>query len=549
MIGLRALAVLFTGTTQALIAPPLSWTALHWVSWIPFLWALEGQGGRRRFGLGWLMGASALASIFYWIVGTVQRFSNLPTPLAIVVMLLFAGAWGLYGGVFAVAYPHVKRWAGPAWPFAVAALLVACELVNPQLFPFYQGVAHYENPLLFQISTLTGVRGVSFLVLVVNGLGWAAIEALVLRRGSVRGRHLVWLAGVTATLLVALAIYGTVRLRWIDRLEREAPVLRVGLIQIGMGIEERSRRTREDRMGILDEYLEESRAAARRGADVVIWPEGASPYRVTGRRGRRILAMAADEGVEAWIGGLSVERDPETREPMYYNSAFRIDAEGTLRGRYDKNILLPFGEFMPGRRLVPRLAARIEGVGNFHAGDELVVFESPWTPFNVLICYEAIRASLVRRNVLAGSRFFVTITNDAWFGDTSCPSQHLMLTANRCAEHGIPMVRVATTGLSAVIDARGTVVEQTEVFAKDVRVVDVPLVYAPTLYTRVGDLFSWLCLAVTLFAVTSRAVAARRARRVGEPPVDVPRPGGEASRQRQRSKGGRSRRKGRGRRR
>jgi len=526
MMWMRIAAAIFTGASQALISPPPNLTFLHWISWIPLLWALEGVSTKQRFWLGWLSGFSALVAIFYWITGTVQRFSNLPLSLAIIVMCLFALAWGMYCGFFAMAYAPIKRWAGPAWPFAVATLLVACEFLNPQLFPFYQGVAHYQNPILFQLASITGVRGLSFLVLLVNGLAWAGIETFVLKRGVVTPRHMAILSAVTATLFIATLLYGAVRLRTIDRLEEEAPTMRVGLIQLNMGIEERAQRRKENRYGILEEYLEESRKAAARGAQVVVWPEGASPYRVTGKKGREIAALASETGMEIWLGGLTVKRDPDTRKVIYHNSAFRLMPNQTLGPRYDKMILLPFGEFMPGRELVPKLAAKIEGVGNFQPGEDVVVHDTEWAPFNFLICYEAIRAKLVRRNVLAGSRLFVTITNDAWFGDTSCPSQHLMLTANRCTEHGIPMVRVATTGISAVVDARGLLTHQTLPYDKETLVEDVPLVYAPTLYTRIGDTFSWVCVAVIAFGMGSTLRSRmRRKETVGEdaepPPEDA----------------------------
>ncbi len=497
MLWLRVLAAVFTGATQALISPPFSWTALHWISWIPFLWALEGMRPRRRFWLGWLMGTSALVAIFHWLVGTVQRFSMPNVPLAIGILLLFSLAWGAYGGFFGLFYPRIKRWAGPAWPFAVAALLVALEFANPQLFPFYQGVAHYQNAPLFQVASITGVRGLSFLVLLVNCLVWAGLQTVWLKRGPVRPRQLVWLAGATALTLIAVLGYGAYRLHHIDTLEQDAPSLRVGLVQLDLGIKERARRNRDDRYGILEEYFEESERAIEQGAQVVVWPEGASPYRVTGSRGREIAAFARDHEAELWIGALSFKRDPETKHRHYYNSAYRYDDRGIQDERYDKMVLLPFGEFVPGRSLFPELTRKIPGVGNFYPGEDVRVFETPWAKFNFLICYEAIRSKLVRRSVRAGSRFFVTITNDAWFGATSCPSQHLMLTANRCTEYGCPMIRVATTGISAVVDPRGQLVRQTLPYTKETVVADVPLVYAPTLYTRIGDTFSWICVGVS----------------------------------------------------
>ena len=356
MLWLRVLAVVFTGVTQALISPPASWTFLHWFTWVPFLWAVQDVRPRRRFWLGWLGGASALAAIFYWVVGTVQRFSNLPLWMAIITLILFCLFWGAYAGLFAVLYPRIKAWAGPWWPPAVAALFVACEFINPQLFPFYQGVAHYENPALFQLASITGVRGLSFLVLLVNGLIWAALETLVFKRGPVTRRQLVWLSGATVALMVLTATYGAVRLHQIRRLEQEAPTLRVALVQLNLGIQERSRRsrTRKGRMGIFQDYLDESRKAAEQGAQVVIWPEGGSPYRVAATprpdgpqpapgeplrltsRGQDVATLAGELDTELWLGALTALRDPETGQAIYHNSAFRFDGEGQKDRRYDK---------------------------------------------------------------------------------------------------------------------------------------------------------------------------------------------------------------------
>ncbi len=512
----RIAAALVTGVAQSLVAPPVGWTFLHWVSWVPLLWAISGVPWKGRLALGWLAGFAGVLSLFWWMVETSQRFFDLSAAAAGTLLVMLGLIWGLYVAVFAVLVPIIQRVSGPSWPFAVAALWVACEFLNPQIFPYYQGAAHYQHLVLFQSASLFGVLGVSFLVLLSNGILWAVLEALWLRRGVLRPAQLAAPAAAAAVVFIACLGYGTFRLQHIDRLESRTDHLRIGLVQLGMGIEDRERRIKTASPGIVRDYLAATDDAAGRGAQVVVWPEAACIRGVTGLSGEPIRQLAQEAGIEIWAGAVVAGRDPSTPAPRFHNSAYRIDGTGHLDRRYDKNILLPFSEYTPGVRQLPWLAELLHTRGNYSRGDQLRIYQTPWVRYNFLICYEAIRSRLVRRNVREGSRLLVTLSNDAWFGDTSCPHQHLMLAAVRSAEHGCPMVRVATTGISAVVDARGRIVEQTAPFATQTLVVDLPLAYAPTLFTKIGNLLPWSCVAVTFSGLMSCFL--RRRVRFGQPP-------------------------------
>ncbi len=504
-LPLRLLAVLFSGAVQAFISPPLNLWWLHFFSWIPFLWALSGvESGKNRLVLGWAAGVAANATIFYWIIHTVINFSGLPRPLAAVVLLLFSLIWGAYAGVFAWGLPRVMASFPKAWPLTVAAWFTACEFLNPQLFPYYQGVAHYQNPSYFLIVSLTGVAGVTFLVLLTNGLLWAAWQTLKQRTGPLTRPNLLRLTALTLLLWAGAFTWSHFRSQTVLALEKTAPTVRIGIVQLNLDIETRMIRMKTDRAGILTDYLDATRQAAALGAQAVVWPEGASPYSLESKKGGSILELARELNVEIWTGGMGRRQDPLTGARQDLNSAYRIDGKGVVDAPYDKMFLLPFGEFMPGRDLIPSLTDAVPGVGNFYAGTDFRVYDTALGPFNFLICYEAIRRELVRGFVNKGTRLLVTITNDAWFGDTSCPTEHLMLTAIRCAEFGIPMVRAANTGISAVIDARGLFRYRTPVFTPEVVVEDVALVHAPSVYGQVGDGFAWLCTAFSLLALMKR---------------------------------------------
>lgn len=501
MVLLRIVAAVCTGAAQALVAPPVGWSFLHWVSWVPLLWAISGVSWKGRLALGWLSGFAGVLALFSWMVETGQRFFDLSPAGASLLLVLMGLLWGGYVAVFAVLLPRIQSAAGPAWPFAAAALWVACEFLNPQIFPYYQGSAHYHHVLVFQAASLFGVQAVSFLVLLVNGILWAALETLWLRRGPLRPVQIIGPVMAAAVVFTACLGYGAHRLERIDQMEARADHLRIGLVQLGMGVEDRERRIKTASPGIIRDYLAATRDAADRGAQVVVWPEAAFIRGVTGRSGEPVRQLAKDSGIEIWAGAIVVGHDPSGVAPQFHNSAYRIDGTGSLDRRYDKNILLPFSEYTPGVRQFPWLSGLLATRGDCSRGEQLRVYQTPWVHYNFLICYEAIRSRLVRRNVREGSRLLVTLSNDAWFGDTSCPHQHMMLAAARSAEHGCPMVRVATTGISAVVDARGRIVERTEPFVTETLVVDLPLVYAPTLFTRIGNVFPWACVAVTGFGL------------------------------------------------
>ena len=488
------LALVFSGAVQALISPPLNWWWLHPLSLIPGLWALSRlRGGRALLG-GWLMGIAANAAIFYWVIHTVQTFSNLPTPAAVACLLGFALFWGFYAGIFGWGFAAVRDKAGDWWPVAIAAWFVACEYLNPQLFPYYQGVAWYQLPRVFLVTALAGVPFVSFCVILVNAVGLQLIERK--RAGVERpwAGPVARNAAVLAGCLVLAVSFSAVRLGKIERAEETAETLRVALVQTNRDVFALRAMNKRSPMAQVNDFVDLSLDAFDEDPtiQVFIWPEGALRGSATYDRNRRARRMVKDTGAELWAGG-SYSRRTSDGERIAFNSAFRVHGKGVVDKRYDKNILLPFGEFMPLRDTFPFLK-KITGVGNYKPGDGLTVMHAEEADFVFLICYEAIRHRYVRGGIRAGADLLVNITYDAWFGDTSNPTQHLMLSAIQSAQYGVPLVRAATTGISAHVDARGVLLEQTPVFERAVLVSDVKKVRVPSIYAAVGDWFAWLCI-------------------------------------------------------
>jgi apolipoprotein N-acyltransferase len=490
--SLVVLLLVFSGAVQASISPPLGWIFLHPVSWVPAFWVFSRLGGWRAFCAGWLVGASANGALFYWIAGTVDRFSNVPTPLPHLVLALFAAAEGLYAAVFAWGFGPIRRASGRWWPLAVAAWFTAVEFLNPQLFPYFQGAFWYQVPSVFLVAALTGVSGATFLVVLCNGVVLQIVEAM--RDGSATTRR-AWAAN--AAVLVGLVAcswaWSAVRLARIESAEADAESLRVALVQPNHDVAQRREMLRRAPGAMVEDLIALSRHAAQRfgGIDVFIWPEEALSREPRAPRNEAVLAFVRESGAEVWTGANDY-RPQEDGVLRSYNSAFRIFDDGVVDERYDKNLLVPFGEFMPLADRFPALR-KIRGPGNFARGEGLTVYDGRLARFVFLICYESIFSSYVREAVRQSPDLLVNLTFDAWFGDTSEPSQHLMLSAVQAAQYGVPLLRSTTTGISAIVDARGLITARTGVYTREVLVRDVAKVRVPSFYARAGDWFPWAC--------------------------------------------------------
>lgn len=511
-IAVPLLAV--SGAAQGLISPPASWLPLHFVAWIVPLALFSRLGSWKAFFAGWLVGFAAVTSCFYWLVYTMVHRSSFAVPAAIVVLLIFAAAFGLYTAVFAAGVRRLRRFE-TWWPLAVPMWFTACEFLNPQLFPYYQGVAWYEMPWIFLVVTVTGVPGMTFIV-----LNWNCVLLQFWERWRSRGEHdEAWWEdtrlhknfAVTFALLVFAAGVSATQIHRVSKQDGKTRHLRVALIQPDVGFEEQN-------VGAfaIEAAAQLSLEAAREHEkiDAFVWPEATLP----GAAGDRVVysyiaTVIQRTGAEVWTGAGYVDQDSGKAR----NAGFRIDDQGKIHERYDKLVPLPFGEYVPDwvRRWLPFVEVPI---GTLEPGTDQHVYFCNGRAFVFLICYEAIISDCVRSAVKKDVDVLTTITFDDWYGDTSCREQFVMLCAIQCALNGVPMIRSAATGISAVIDARGRITHRTEIDVREALVADVQLAKATTVYTQVGDLFAWLCVAASALWIAGgilRRIAPRRTSRTG----------------------------------
>jgi apolipoprotein N-acyltransferase len=380
--------------------------------------------------------------------------------------VLFALAWQRTGpGSLALAAP---------------LLWVALEFLFPNLFPWRMANCQLRVPVLLQIGDITGPFGLSFVMVWIS----AALAELIERR---RLRPLVCAASAT----VGVVLYGALRLSAVDRAAATTPTVRVALVQGNVSIKEKGDIRYFDVN--LDKYQELSEGL-QDGTDLIVWPETVSQHWVPADTSRLEPKENPFDELRSHLifGGLAF-RLLGPNEAEEFNSAFLVGPSGAVFGRYDKRILMPFGEYLPFASYFPFIKSLSPETGGFTAGTTVSVFDvAGKVKVGQLICYEDLLASMSRHATQAGAEVLLNILNDAWYGHTAAPYQHQALALWRAIENRRYLLRGSNSGVTSIIDAAGRVVAEGGLFTAEVVRGTVPRLQLTTFYTRFGDVFAWL---------------------------------------------------------
>jgi apolipoprotein N-acyltransferase len=432
------------------------------------------------------------AGTLYWIAEVMRTYGGLNEAVAILVTLALVAYLALYPGLFAVIVGWLAERAGPRAVLIAPGVWVATEFGRGWVLGGFPWVLlGYSQATVLPIAQLASVCGVYGLSALVSGV--AGILAFGLLR---RGRTLAAAAGAAILAIAVTAAWGAQRIAD-GRLTREGTPIRVGLIQGNIPQDEKWSAARA--AGIFRTYLTMSREAAARGAQFIIWPESATPFPFQDdpAGGDEIRRLAAETRTTVLFGSDQIE--PGT-PPRYYNAAFLVDPGGMLIATYRKVHLVPFGEYVPFKRLLFFVGPLVESVSDFSPGDEIVMLPVAGHLATTAICYEIVYPSLIRQAVEAGSELLTTITNDAWYGHSSAPHQHFQQAAVRAIEQGRYLARSANTGISGIVDPYGRIVARSNLFERTAIVGEVRFLTDRTLYSRTGDLVAYVSIALTVAA-------------------------------------------------
>lgn len=494
----RAVAVVAGGLALAQAYPPLDLAWLAWIALVPVLLVALAASPRAAFGWGWLGGFAFFMTLLRWLNFTFSTYSAIPWPLTVGPTALLAGYCALWVGVASAGVSFVTgRWGATVALIAAPFFWVAAEWIRGVLmsgFPWgLLGYSQYTALPVIQIAELGGVWAVSFIVLAMN----AAIAGLV---------ALPRTRGVSGVVAAALLLGATVGFGYVRLGEPEAgETITVAIMQPAIAQplkwDERYVET------TLRTYFSLSRRLKPGEAQLLVWPETASPMvlRRTPVLAASLVGLAGELKTRILVGSVDVgEGDP----PVLRNSAFLLDERG-VHERYDKMHLVPFGEYVPLPWIIGFVRGWAEFISEMEAGTQAVVFRGPPAPFGVVICYEGIFPGLVRDFARSGARLMINMTNDAWFGMTSGPQQHLAMYPFRAVEHRTALARSANTGVSAFILPTGRIIKSLPLFRADMITERLPLRARTTVYTRFGDWLAYLSLAAS--AIVVGAATMRRA--------------------------------------
>jgi apolipoprotein N-acyltransferase len=466
----------------ALLALPFLDTRLWLLAWfglVPlFVIAARAPSPRRAALAGLVMGFAVYVFGFHWIVTTITRFGGFPLPIA----LFFFSALALYSALPFALVAAGLRWAGPGAPLLLApALWTAVEFAFPALFPWRLGHSQREVTVLLQTGELAGPYLLTFV------MAWtaAAVARLPRLRPSI----------APALAVLALLLYGAWRIPQVEREIAAAPEFRVGVVQGNLLLDEKRHRSLYE--SNVARYRRLS-ASIRPAPDLLIWPETVVEWGIP-------LETPTLRGLDPYpnapaplLFGAVAYRD-YGREMEWFNSAFLRRADGSIGGRYDKIVLMPFGEFIPFASIFPSLKELSPNTGDFQAGAGPVVIPvDDRARVGALICYEDLLSGHVRRTVTSGANLLAAMTNDAWFGDSAALHEHDTLARWRAIENRRYLVRATNTGLSTVTDPVGRTVATLPPHQETAAAVPIHLLEVATPYQRIGDAFGYSSLALAI---------------------------------------------------
>ncbi|MFC1835750.1 apolipoprotein N-acyltransferase [Thermodesulfobacteriota bacterium] len=482
------------GFLLSLSFPLAGLDTVAWIGLIPFLWALDRSSSFAGYALcGLVFGSVFFLFNVYWLHATLLMHGNMG-PLA--AYLLFSAlilSLSLFTAFFAILVKFFNdRGFDPLVP--APFLWVSMEYARSVAFTGFPwdllGYSQSERLIVVQVADLTGIYGISFLVVIVNVALWGLL------RGKITGVPVSWkFPAVAAVLLLMVLGYGKLRLDDFPRGEHRSNGFPIGVLQ--PNIPQEIKWKKWARSSTLRTFEQLGREAVRRGARLLIWPE--TSVTVVIGSGDTAWKEAAEIsvrlGVPLLVGAPSLR--VEEGEARYYNSAFVMN--GALASRcYDKIHLVPFGEYMPLTWLLPLAQGIAARESDFSPGATMTVIQlGDCPPFSVLICYEAIFPGLARQAIRNGARMLVNITNDAWFGASGAPYQHLAMARIRSIENRVRLVRCANTGISAVFDRAGRMIKGIPLGSKGLFLTAAPLGEdVGSFYCRNGDVFAWGCIGV-----------------------------------------------------
>ena len=498
------LAVLSGLMLTASFAPiDLDWIA--WISLIPLLLSLRDKSSMVVFQLGLIAGLSHYLTLIYWIIAVLSSYGNLHPILALGALLLLCLYLALYTALFALIWNSFKKdrlssfWGAIVW---VVLEYARCYAMTG--FPWcLLGYTQYLRLPVIQISDIAGVYGISFVIVLVNLVLYNTLFGARTKKKKSARLEII----LTSFLIGLILIYGFHRVKVKAEMGTHGKGIRLTIVQ--GNIDQSIKWNPEFQEKTVALYANLSVESGGFEPHLIIWPETAVPFYFQDNSplSKEVFRVPEKTRSILLFGSPAYIRDKS--RIRYYNRAYIISEERVF-DYYDKVHLVPFGEYVPLKRYLPFVHRLVPAAGDFSPGRNPKPIGTPYLQTGVIICFEAIFPDISRNHATHGAQLLVNLTNDAWFGRTSAPYQHLSMAVLRCVENGLPMARAANTGISAVILASGEIISRSELFAREVLRKELNLNQNKTFYSQCGDIFAILLLVLAILRFVWRLRKKRR---------------------------------------
>ena len=478
-----------SGLMLTLCQPPFDISILAWISIVPLLvLSAELKSLKQSFILGFISGFVHFMTLLYWVTVAMKQYGNMPILLSAMVLILICAVLSLYVGVVAsiTSYVGLKDIKSI---FVIPGLWIGLEFIRgyiPHLgFPWcLMGYSQHNVQVISQLSAVTGIYGISYIILLVN----CCVAHFFIVKNKYE-RTTFHIAVISIFALASVIVIGTWRISLFK--EKEDAVLRVSVIQ--PSIDQSVKWDRSYQSSTMKLYGELTLSCFPFKPEIIVWPETAVPFFLQEQMqyASQIQDMALESNSIIILGSPAYNKEEKDSDTEYYNRAYYITGSSGIADYHDKVHLVPFGEYMPLADKLPFLKKLVPVAGSFVPGDKLIPLKGDsYVSPGILICFEAIFPDLSRTYAENDANLLVNITNDAWFGRTSAPYQHLAMTKLRSIETGLSIIRAANTGISALILPSGKVVQQSGLFERTVLNGELPVINKnQTPYVRMGDWF------------------------------------------------------------
>jgi apolipoprotein N-acyltransferase len=511
---------LLSGVLLISIFPKFNLEILAWVALVPLFVAIRKTSPLDSLKLGFITGFVYFLGVLYWVVNAMTQYGGMPLMVSIAVLALLSGYLAIYVSLWTFLLSAFSFQLSAIRYILAPFLWVSLELIRTHFltgFPWANlGYSQFKTLPIIQIADITGVYGVVFIIVMFNSAVALFVESIYNQKVK---QFAIRYMLLTAILITSFSIYGFWRISdFNSKIKNQKSKIKVALIQ--GNIEQDMKWDEKYQNEVFEAHADLTMLAAHEKPDLIVWPESAMPFYFQADRNfrHRMIELAQKGGSFILFGTPGYEINDGKIVP--YNRAYLLSPQGDVTGKYDKIHLVPFGEYVPLRKILFFIDKMVVGIGDFQSGEEYTIFKIPnfqfpiSNYFSTLICFEVIFPDLVRRFVKNGAEFLVTITNDGWYGKTSAPYQHISMVTFRAVENRIPVVRAANTGISGIIEPTGRITKETDIFTRTYVLGDINITTpssppptkrgywgGKTFYTQYGDIFAYVCSALTLLLI------------------------------------------------